>query len=40
MCGIKRLILLDQKQTANGLAEDRYENYKNQPLKFIIPQTF
>ena len=28
----KTSFLLDQKQTANGLAQDRFENYKNQPL--------
>ncbi|MDG1308952.1 MAG: phosphoribosylformylglycinamidine synthase [Flavobacteriaceae bacterium] len=32
--------LLDQKQTANGLAKDRYENYKNQPLHYKFPQQF
>ena len=32
--------LLDQKQTANGLAQSRYENYKNQPLSFKFPQQF
>ena len=32
--------LLDQKQTANGLAEVRYENYKNQPLHFNFPKHF
>ena len=30
--------LLDQHQTANGLAKDRYENYKEQPLKFQFPE--
>ena len=32
--------LLDQKQTANGLARDRFENYKNQPLHYKFPQQF
>ncbi|WP_372744001.1 phosphoribosylformylglycinamidine synthase [Lutibacter sp.] len=32
--------LLDNKQTANGLAKDRFDNYKNQPLKFTFPKHF
>ncbi|WP_115461446.1 phosphoribosylformylglycinamidine synthase [Winogradskyella aurantiaca] len=32
--------LLDQKQTANGLAEDRYINYKNQALSYEFPKHF
>ena len=32
--------LLDQKQTANGLATDRFENYKNQPLHYKFPKEF
>ena len=32
--------LLDQKQTANGLAQSRYDNYKNQPLSFKFPKLF
>ncbi len=32
--------LLDQKQTSNGLAQDRFENYKNQPLQFKFPKHF
>ena len=32
--------LLDQKQTANGLAYDRYKNYKTQPLRYKFPQQF
>jgi len=32
--------LLDQKQTANGLAKDRYDNYKNQSLMYIFPGHF
>jgi len=32
--------LLDSKQTANGLARDRYDNYKNQPLQYSFPMDF
>tara|TARA_B110000902_G_scaffold34298_1_gene36470 strand:- start:533 stop:4195 length:3663 start_codon:yes stop_codon:yes gene_type:complete len=32
--------LLDQKQTANGLAKTRFENYKNQALNFKFPSQF
>ena len=32
--------LLDQKQTANGLATARFNNYKNQPLQFKFPTHF
>ena len=32
--------LLDDKQTAKGLAKDRFDNYKNQPLKYIFPKHF
>ncbi|MBO3098845.1 phosphoribosylformylglycinamidine synthase [Gelidibacter pelagius] len=32
--------LLDQKQTANGLAKARFENYKNQPLRYKFPEHF
>ncbi len=32
--------LLDQKQTANGLAKDRFDNYKNQALDFKFPKHF
>jgi len=32
--------LLDQKQTSNGLAKDRYDNYKEQPLSFKFPKNF
>ena len=32
--------LLDQKQTANDLATTRYNNYKNQPLKYTFPSHF
>jgi phosphoribosylformylglycinamidine synthase len=36
----KTSFLLDQKQTANNLAKDRYDNYKNQPLQFAFPTHF
>ena len=36
----KTSYLLDQKQTANNLAEDRYNNYKNQPLQYTFPKHF
>ncbi|HLW29464.1 MAG TPA: phosphoribosylformylglycinamidine synthase [Brumimicrobium sp.] len=36
----KTSYLLDQKQTANGLAKARYENYKNQALKYTFPKGF
>ena len=36
----KTSFLLDQKQTANGLAQDRFDNYKNQPLKYTFPKHF
>ncbi len=36
----KTSFLLDSKQTANDLAKDRYDNYKNQPLKYIFPTNF
>ena len=32
--------LLDNKQTANGLAKDRFDNYKKQPLKYTFPKHF
>ncbi len=32
--------LLDQKQTANNLAKDRFENYKKQPLQYKFPAHF
>tara|TARA_B110001469_G_scaffold120962_1_gene129987 strand:+ start:10634 stop:14296 length:3663 start_codon:yes stop_codon:yes gene_type:complete len=32
--------LLDQKQTANGLAKDRFDNYKTQALQYKFPQQF
>jgi phosphoribosylformylglycinamidine synthase len=36
----KTSFLLDQKQTANNLAEDRFKNYKNQPLQYTFPKHF
>ncbi len=32
--------LLDQKQTSSNLAEDRFNNYKNQALQFTFPSQF
>ncbi|MCA0932135.1 phosphoribosylformylglycinamidine synthase [Lutimonas saemankumensis] len=32
--------LLDKEQTANGLAEERFENYKKQPLRYTFPEAF
>lgn len=32
--------LLDQKQTANGLAMSRFKNYKSQPLTYQFPLNF
>lgn len=36
----KTSFLLDQKQSKNGTAQERYENYKNQPLNFSFPAHF
>ncbi|KAF9657740.1 phosphoribosylformylglycinamidine synthase [Tenacibaculum sp. ZH5_bin.1] len=36
----KTSYLLDQKQTANGLAKNRFDNYKNQPLQYTFPTHF
>ena len=36
----KTSYLLDEKQTANGLAKDRFDNYKNQPLEYVFPKHF
>ena len=36
----KTSYLFDQKQTANNLAEARYQNYKNQPLVYKFPTHF
>ncbi|MBC2845846.1 phosphoribosylformylglycinamidine synthase [Winogradskyella flava] len=36
----KTSLLLDRKQTANGLADARFENYKNQPLEYKFPKHF
>lgn len=36
----KTSYLLDNKQTANNLAKDRFENYKNQALQYVFPKNF
>ena len=36
----KTSYLLDNKQTANGLAKNRFDNYKNQPLTYKFPSEF
>ncbi|MFB1027569.1 MAG: phosphoribosylformylglycinamidine synthase subunit PurQ, partial [Flavobacteriaceae bacterium] len=36
----KTSFLLDQKQTANGLAQSRFDNYKKQPLTYKFPENF
>ena len=36
----KTSFLLDQKQTANNLAEVRFKNYKYQPLQYTFPTHF
>ncbi len=36
----KTSYLLDDKQTANNLAKDRYDNYKNQALNYTFPKNF
>jgi len=36
----KTSYLLDDKQTANDLAKDRFDNYKNQPLEYVFPRHF
>ncbi|MDW5288783.1 phosphoribosylformylglycinamidine synthase [Formosa sp. PL04] len=36
----KTSYLLDKKQTANNVADARYENYKNQPLQYTFPKNF
>ncbi|SHK31043.1 phosphoribosylformylglycinamidine synthase [Maribacter aquivivus] len=35
----KTSYLLDKQQTANGLAKDRFDNYKVQPLAYSFPST-
>jgi len=32
--------LLDDRQTQNGLARVRFDNYKHQPLRFVFPKDF
>jgi len=36
----KTSYLLDQKQSANGMAAERFSNYKNQPLTYNFPKHF
>ena len=36
----KTSFLLDNKQTANNLAKVRFDNYKNQPLRYTFPEAF
>jgi phosphoribosylformylglycinamidine synthase len=36
----KTSYLLDNKQTANGLAKNRFDNYKNQTLQYCFPEHF
>ncbi len=36
----KTSYLLDQKQTANNLANDRFDNFANQPLQYTFPKHF
>jgi phosphoribosylformylglycinamidine synthase len=36
----KTSYLLDKKQSKNGMAEARFQNYKNQPLTFTFPNNF
>jgi len=36
----KTSFLLDKKQTANNLAEARFNNYKKQPLEYVFPAHF
>ncbi|GGX14816.1 phosphoribosylformylglycinamidine synthase [Aquimarina muelleri] len=36
----KTSYLLDQKQTSNNLAKDRFDNYANQPLHYSFPSHF
>lgn len=36
----KTSYLLDKRQTANNLAKDRYDNYKDQPLRYVFPSSF
>lgn len=36
----KTSFLLDSKQSKNGMAQERYTNYKNQTLQFTFPKQF
>jgi len=40
MNGSATSVLLDKKQTSNNLAIERFNNFKNQPLKFVFPSKF
>ena len=39
-CWYKTSYLLDDKQTANSLARERYDNYADQPLRYQFPSGF
>ena len=32
--------ILDRKQSFNGMADERFKNYKNQPLEHVMPNSF
>jgi phosphoribosylformylglycinamidine synthase len=36
----KTSFLLDQKQAKNGMAQERFNNYKLQPINFVLPAQF
>jgi len=36
----KTSFLLDSKQSKNGMAQERYNNFKNQALNFVFPKQF
>jgi phosphoribosylformylglycinamidine synthase len=36
----KTSFLLDSKQSKNGMAQERFHNYKNQPLQYTFPVNF
>jgi phosphoribosylformylglycinamidine synthase len=37
---VQNSFLLDAKQSKNGMAQERYNNYKNQKLQFTFPSHF
>ena len=39
-CWYKTSYLLDRKQSMNGMAKERFENYKNQPLEMLFNKNF